>query len=432
MEAEIKKQIDDMGKAWNDFQGAHAIMKTEMEKLGREDIVLKEHIEKAAKATADMHAELTTKFEAMATTLTRVTTESDDTDKDEAKQVRKDAQEMMRIVLVRSGRLQVGDDLPAGYLEDYKQYTKALPKYFRRDSTRLSQDEHKALSAGTDVDGGITIRPVWSNRIIQKIFETSPIRQLATVETISGPELKYPVDINEADCGWVGEQQARNVTNTPQLNEKSIIAHEMYALPKATQTILEDAGIDIEGWLMGKVADKMSRTENTAFVTGNGIAKPRGLMSYPNGTAWGQIEHVNSGTSGAFTVPGLTQTVGQLKEAFHANARWITKRESVPSIMLLQDGDGRYIFQPIFTSGYNNAPLLGYSIVYAADMPTIAAGADAAMFGDFRAAYTIVDRLGITMLRDPYLYKPFVGFYTRKRVGGDVLNYEAFKIVTLT
>ena len=432
MEAEFKTKLDEMGRAWNELKLSNETLVKTVTDRGDKDAVLEESVKKAAADVAILHEQCTKQFEEIATKLNRVATEAPETDESRAQ--KKDAEAFMRTILVRKGALQPGQEMPEGYVEQYNAYSKALPLYIRYGDQATHRGlDLKALSAGNDQDGGFFIRPVWSNRIITKIFESSPIRQFATVETMSGPELKYPVDIDEAATGgWVGEMTDRTVTNTPQIKEKSIIAHEQYALPKATQTILEDAGIDAEAWLMGKVADKFARFEATAFVTGDGAAKPRGLLSYPDGTSWGQVQQYGSGSSGAFATDKLVGLVAQLKEPYHANARFFIRRETMSSIMTLKDGLGQYIFLPIFQNGFNNAPLLGYPITYAADIPAVGAGAKAMIFGDIKTAYTVVDRIGLSMLRDPYSYKPFVGFYVRKRVGGDVLNFEAYKIHVLS
>lgn len=431
MEAEAKTLLDNMGKAWNELKLSNDTLVETVTKRGDKDAVFEESVKKCAADVAQLHEQCTKQFEEMATKLNRVATEAPETE--DSREQKKDAAAWKRTNMVRKGALAPGQELPEGYVEEYNAYSKALPLYIRYGENPSRGVDTKALSAGNDQDGGFFIRPVWSNRIITKIFESSPIRQFATVESISGPELKYPVDIDEAATGgWVGEMTDRPATSTPQIKEKSIIAHEQYALPKATQTILEDAGIDAEAWLMGKIADKFARFEATAFVTGDGAAKPKGLLSYPDGTSWGQVQQYGSGSSGAFVADKLVSFVAQLKEPYHANARFFIRRETMSSIMTLKDGLGQYIFLPIFQNGFNNAPLLGYPITYAADIPAVGAGAKAMIFGDIKTAYTVVDRIGLSMLRDPFSYKPFVGFYVRKRVGGDVLNFEAYKIHVLS
>jgi HK97 family phage major capsid protein len=158
----------------------------------------------------------------------------------------------------------------------------------------------------------------------------------------------------------------------------------------------------------------------------------QGFMSYPSGTNWGQIQQVGTGTSGAFTYAGLLNLITSLKEPYQAGASWLVKRASVASIMLIQDGNGRYIFQPIVGGNFNNTSLLGYNLKYANDMPAVAAGALAAAFGDFKRGYVIVDRVGLSVLRDAYTSKPNILFYTRKRTGGDCDDFDALKIQVLT
>ena len=270
-----------------------------------------------------------------------------------------------------------------------------------------------------------------SNRIITQVFESSPIRQLATVETISTDALEVPNDLGEAAAGWVGEQEARPETATPQTGVLRIPAHEMYAQPKATQKLLEDASINVETWLSNKISDKFGRLEATAFMVGTGVKMPRGLLTYPAGTANpGQIEQIHSGDANFLTADSLIRISFSVKEPYMANARFLMQRSAVASVMLLKDAQQRYLWQPSYMAS-QPASLVGYPIAWAADMPAIAAGATPIAFGDFRQAYTIVDRLGISTLRDPFTAKPFVLFYTRRRVGGDVVNFEAYKLLLI-
>lgn len=322
-----------------------------------------------------------------------------------------------------------------GDLEEYRAYKQAIGNYLRRGDPSLSRmkpEEIKALSVGSDPDGGYTVPPETSSRITKIIFETSPLRSLATVETIGADEMKFLEDTDEASVGWVGETTTRPETDTPQLGEKTIVAHELYAKPKATQKLIEDSVFNIESWLTNKVSEKFARTEATAFISGNGVGKPRGITTYASGTSWGQIQQVNSGSAGAFTYEGLIDLINSLKEPYHANASFLTKRESVAPILKLKDGDNRYIFMPVGPEGFNNAPLLGYPLRFATDMAAVASAALAMAFGDFRRGYLIVDRLGYSLLRDPYSSKPYVEFYIRRRVGGDVVNYEAIKLHKLS
>jgi HK97 family phage major capsid protein len=188
--------------------------------------------------------------------------------------------------------------------------------------------------------------------------------------------------------------------------------------------------LDVEGWLANKVADEFARKEATAFISGTGVAQPRGILTYTAGTSWGQIEQINSGSSGALTADGLLSLVYGLKEAYARNASFLMNRSVVSAARKLKDTTNQYLWQPGLAMGQPDM-LLGRPVYEATDMPVAASNSLSVAFGDFAAAYTVVDRIGIRTLRDPFTAKPFVRFYTTKRVGGDVVNFEALKIQKL-
>lgn len=312
--------------------------------------------------------------------------------------------------------------------EGYKAWEGAFPLYLRSKDDRAI--EAKALSVGSDPDGGYLVPTAVSDRIITQVYESSPIRQEATVETIGTDALEIPNDLGEFDSGWVGETESRGDTGTSQIGVQRIPVHEIYAKPKATQKLLEDASVNIEAWLGRKVSDRFSRVEASAFVNGNGIKKPRGYLTYPAGTSGQKIEQVISGAATAVTTDGLINLMIALKDYYAAGAVWMMRRATVGAVMLLKGGDGQYIWRPGLEAGKPSI-LLGHPVRQAADMPAVGAGALSIAFGNFREGYTIVDRLGITVLRDPFSAKPFVEFYSRKRVGGDVVNFEAIKLLKI-
>jgi HK97 family phage major capsid protein len=293
--------------------------------------------------------------------------------------------------------------------------------------------EQKALSVNSDPDGGYLVTDDMSGRIVTKIFETSPIRQYANIVTISTDAISGPVDINEASVGWVSEEGSRTDTNTPQIGEWRIPVHELYAKPKATQKLLDDVSVNVEAWLANKVADKMARTENNAFVLGDGVGKPRGFLTYTAGTSWQQIQQVISGASAALTSNGLIDLIYSMKAAYRGGAVFGMNRLTQAAVRKLRDdsgasaGTGDYLWQPGLQSGQPST-LLGYPVTEFDDMADVAANSLSVVFGNFKEAYMIVDRIGIRTLRDPYSAKPYVEFYTTKRVGGDVVNFEAVKI----
>lgn len=291
--------------------------------------------------------------------------------------------------------------------------------------------ELKALTVNSDPNGGYLTMPEFGGIIETYVYETSPLRRLASVIEIGTDTLEYVLDNDQAGWGWVGETQARPDTYTPQLGKLAITVGEMYAMPNVSQKMLEDAYVDVEAWIAGKVAEVFARGEATAFISGNGVNKPRGLLTYPagNSVAASQVQQVYSGNASGFTYGGLLALQNSLKEDYQANAVFLTQRASNVALLSIADNQAR----PIFNLNYDkNAGLettiLGKPVIFAADMPAVATNAAALAYGDFKKAYQIVDRRGITVLRDPFTNKPFVRFYTTKRVGGAVVNYEAFAL----
>lgn len=322
--------------------------------------------------------------------------------------------------------------------ENMDEYKSAFNRYLRKDDRVITADEQKALSVGSDPDGGYMVHPDMAGRVVSRIFETSPIRNYASVQVISTDALEGDYDTDEASSGWVGETAGRPETATPQTDVWRIPVHEQYAMPKATQKLLDDASVDMEAWLARKVADKMSREENTAFVNGNGTNKPRGILTYPNVASPGDyeigaIEQFKTGVNGGFAVAPnggdvLIDMVYGLKTQYRANGIWFMNRGTTGEVRKLKDGDGNYLWQPSAQAG-EPATLMGYGAVNFEDMPAISTGSLSMGFGDIAAAYQIVDRMGFRVLRDPYTAKPFVLFYTTKRVGGDVLDFDAIRLL---
>jgi len=331
-----------------------------------------------------------------------------------------------KAVLASEGKLAFNTEIEPD-IEAYGEYRNAMSAYVRAREGK-SASFQAALSTGSDPDGGYMVPTERSARVIKKVYETSALRSFATVETISGKELVIPRDEGEFGYGWIGETEAPTETTTSQFGESKIAVHEMYAEPRATQQMLEDAGFDIEGWIDRKVGEKFGRVEAAAFFTGTGVNKPRGLLTYAAGTSGATIEQIASGAAAAVTADGLYNLVFSLKDYYTANARFMMKRTTVRDVLKLKDSDGQYMWQMGDIKAGVPATLLGYPVTRAEDMPTVEASALAIAFGDFAEAYTIVDRLGITLLRDNLTAKPYVKFYNRRRVGGAVVNFEAVKI----
>ena len=299
----------------------------------------------------------------------------------------------------------------------------------------------KSLSSLTNPDGGYLVPRDTSGRIIKKAQDFSPMRRYASVQMISGDALEGLNDNGVISTGWVGETAARTATGTPQLGMWKVQAHEIYANPQATQRMLDDAEINVESWISRKLAEAFGQAEASAFISGDGVGKPRGILSRTFATttdasrAWGTVQKVASGASGAFVAsPNAADCLISLMTALHpkywAGAIFAMNRYTLGEVMKLKDDAGAYIWQPNFQLGAAGT-ILGQKVDASFDhLPSLGAASKSIVFGDFSNAYQIVDKKGITILRDPLTNKPYVGFYTTRRVGGDVINSEAYKVLS--
>lgn len=311
---------------------------------------------------------------------------------------------------------------------EQKNRSEVFHKFMRHGKDSLSEVEIKSLSSGIDSDGGFLVRPEVSSEIQKKVFESSPMRALASSQSISSNSLEILHDLDEVDADWVAEKGSRANSDTAEFKKTIIMVNEIFANPLATQQILDDASINLEAWLAEKVSEKIARKEATAFVAGTGVGQPRGILTYASGTTgYNDIEQVNSGSAATITADGLISLVYKLKAPYKVGASFLMQRATVAAVRKLKDTTNQYLWQPSLQVGAPDM-LLGFPIHEADDMPALGAGALSVAFGNFKTGYQIVDRLGIRVLRDPFSNKPYVGFYTTKRVGGAVKNFEAIKI----
>lgn len=325
----------------------------------------------------------------------------------------------------------------------FKAYNEAYDTFLRKGANDLTELEKRALSVGNDVQGGYLVSPDATGRIVARVYETSPIRLYAAQQTISTDALEGAVDLDEASVGWVSELGTRSESTAPVVPKPwRIPVHEAYSEPRISQKLAEDANVDVVGWLAKKVADKFARLYNAAFVTGDGVGKPRGFASYTSAAtadasrSWGVFEHVATANNGAFAAdPGAITSFLSLihatKDHIAAKGAFYMNRTTVGYVRSKTDASsaGKFIFIPSFQAGLPDQ-IMGYPVRRLQDMATYSTtDALAIAFGDMEECYQIVDRLGLTTLVDPYTAKPYIKYYTRGRVGGDVLNFEALKFI---
>lgn len=315
-------------------------------------------------------------------------------------------------------------------------HQKAFNAYLRSgddDGLRGLAIEEKALSVASD--GGFLAAPQVAQTVQNTLFSTTSLRRLANVVTIEGSVYEVLVEKGDTGAGWATEA-ATVETGNSQLDRIAIPVHELSAMPKASQRLLDDAAFDVEGWLAERIADRFSRAEANAFLRGDGVDKPRGILSYPTAAdatlAAGQIGFVTTGAAGNFAAAApmdcLIDLIYALGAEYRNNASFLMNSKTAARIRKMKDADGRFLWTDALTAG-QVPQLLGYPVVISEDMPDIAANAFAVAFGDFRAAYTIVERPDLRVLRDPFSAKPHVLFYATKRVGGGVTDFRAVKLL---
>jgi HK97 family phage major capsid protein len=318
-------------------------------------------------------------------------------------------------------------------LAEHKQ---AFHAYMRSgEAAGLKRLEEKALSAASGPDGGYLVPEVVEREVLRRLSAVSPIRAISSVRVISGGQYKRAFSTTGPASGWVGETAPRPQTDGPSLSEMSFPAMELYAMPAATQTLLDDAVVDIDRWIAEEVEAAFAEQEGAAFVNGDGVNKPKGLLAADTVEdeiwEWGRLGTVQAGGP-AFPAEDpsdvLVELVYALKAGYRQNASFVMNRRTQSAIRRFKDDGGNYLWAPPAGLG-QAATLMGFPVVEAEDMPDIAADACAVAFGDFRRGYLVVDRAGVRVLRDPYSAKPYVLFYTTKRVGGGVQDYAAIKLL---
>ncbi len=317
-------------------------------------------------------------------------------------------------------------------------HQKAFNAYVRTgddDGLRGLDFEAKSMSTTVNSDGGYLVDPQTAETIKSTLSGTASIRAIANVVNVEATSYDVLIDHTDLAAGWATETGTTAETDTPQIDRITIPLHELSALPKASQRLLDDSAFDIEGWLAQRIADKFARSEAAAFVSGDGVDKPKGFLSHTivdnDSWAWGSIGSVTSGSDANVTPDSIVEVVYALGSEYRANAAFVMNSKTVAQVRRLKDGDGRFLWSDNFAAG-EPAQLMGYPVLISEDMPDPDSDAHAIAFGDFAAGYTVAERPDLRVLRDPFSAKPHVLFYATKRVGGDVSDFSAIKLLTLS
>ena len=315
-------------------------------------------------------------------------------------------------------------------------HQKAFDAYVRTgddDALRGLELEGKAMTTSVASDGGYLVDPQTADRIKSVLESTSSIRAIANVVHVEATSFDVLVDHTDVGAGWATETAATGETGTPSIDRISIPLHELSAMPKASQRLLDDSAFDIEGWLAGRIADKFARSEAAAFIAGDGVDKPTGILNHATVDndvwTWGNLGYVPTGVAGDFNGgDAIVDLVYALGAQYRANGTFVMNSKTAGAVRKLKDNDGRFLWSDGLAAG-EPARLMGYPVLIAEDMPDVATDSLSIAFGDFNAGYTVAERPDLRVLRDPFSAKPHVLFYATKRVGGDVSDFAAIKLL---
>lgn len=356
---------------------------------------------------------------------------------DEVKSTLKHQEE--RLIMLNAKTMAYGRPALSARAEVEAPHQKAFNAYLRSgddDGLRGLTLEGKAMSTAVAADGGYLVDPQTSDRIQSLLLSTSSLRSIANVVQVEATSFDVIVDRSEVGSGWATEAASTTETATPVIERISIKLHELAAMPKASQRLLDDSAFDVEGWLAEKIATRFIRAEAAAFINGDGVDKPKGILlptKVANASwAWGQIGYISTGAAADFATTNAVDCIVNLVYAlgadYRANAAFVMNSKTVGAVRKMKDADGRFMWSDGLAAN-EPARLMGYPVLVSEDMPDVGANTYPIAFGDFRAAYTIAERPDLRILRDPFSAKPNVLFYANKRVGGDITDYAAIKLL---
>lgn len=300
----------------------------------------------------------------------------------------------------------------------------------------LAELEQKAMQTTTDPDGGYAVPEELDRNIISALKDEVVMRAECTVITMGTPNYKKLVNQGGTNSGWVGETDERPETKTSKLAVIEPVWGEIYGNPMATQTMLDDAFFDVENFIVSELTQEFAEQEEIAFTNGDGDKKPKGLLAYGSDIKddkerdWGKLQHLLAGKPDAITADEIVKLVYTLRKPYRSGARWMMNNSTLFTARTLKDNQGNYLWQPGLQLGQPSS-LLSYGIAENEQFPDIVGGGTPIGFGNFKRCFTILDRIGVRMLRDPYTKKPFVGFYTTKRVGSMMVDSNSVKLLKM-
>lgn len=398
MSEEIKVVLDELGSKFEEFKSENKTRLEEIEKKGHADPILQEKVDKMSDDIAKL-AEVKQAHEVQQKNLEEATAKI----------------ESLETILARPN---------ASKSVDADIQVKAFGKWLRKGE--VDEMEKKALYESDDTLGGFYAPTEYVADLIKSVTEISPIRSIARVRSTDKRGIEVPKRTGQFSASWVSETGTRSETTGYTTGLQQIDAHELYALVDISQAMLEDSAFDLESEMGSEFAEQFAKAEGTAFVSGSGVGQPLGFTDASAG-----VSSTNSGDSSALTANGLYDLVYAIKSEYLGNARFVMNRTTFSKVLQLEDTAGQKVFH-VGLNLVSGAPstIAGHPYVLATDMPDVASGTKPIAFGDFSRAYTVVDRVNLSIMRDPYSQATSgnIRYVARRRVGGQVVLAEAIQL----
>lgn len=429
MDEELKKLIEEQAKAWEEFKKTNDARLAAIEAKGAADPLLDQKLDKVNAELTRISGDFKKRSDELEKKLNRPGIGDGELPAKELK--------AFNLALKSHAQRLNRQAVPDFGVEEYSAYKTAFGSFLRKDGRSLTADEYKALAAGSDPDGGYMCPPEIDMSIDRVVTQLGSMRSLATVRPIGAGSFKKLVTVSGAAAGgWGSETTAPSETGTPSLRELEFVPGLLWAEPRATSQQLEDAAMDAEGWLADEVGLTFAEQEGAAFATGSGVNQPRGILSYPTianaSYTWGNVGFTVTGAAANFAASNpsdaLLDLIHSLKRQYRGNASFLMNDLTLGAIRKFKDGNGIYLWVPGLQQGQVGV-LLGYPVATDDFMSDLGANNFPVAFSDFRRSYLIVDRRGTSVLRDNLTAKPYVKFYTTRRVGGGIQNFEAIKLL---
>ncbi|MDR3512638.1 MAG: phage major capsid protein [Caulobacteraceae bacterium] len=301
----------------------------------------------------------------------------------------------------------------------------------QRKAIDEAKEQYKALNITDDTGGGYLAPVDFVAEILKTVVLISPVRALARIRTTALKSVHIPKRTALLSATWEGELDTTPPATGLKYGMLEVFNYGLRAIVDITNDQLEDAAFDMAAEIEAEVSEQFAVAEGAAFVSGNGVGKPEGFLTNAATIAAGNVTKTGDATH--LTPDSVIAAFHNLKTAYARNAVWVANRQTIGTLRQLKDSVGQYLFMMGLPNGAPNT-VLGAPYVEVPDMPAVGAGGYPLAIGDFNRGYSLIDRISMVMLRDPYTQAPsnMVRYLFRKRLGGQVTMPEAIQPVLVS